>query len=137
MIFGGFEPIVTHGTFSEGNYVQGFVVPVVPGRREEYRTLADRTWNMLEAYGARGTLEAWGEDVPHGKQTDFYRAVKAEEGESVVFSYIAWPSREVCDAAGQKMIEDPAMDMPEDLPFDARRMIYGGFEPMLVLEAGR
>ena len=74
-------------------------------------------------------VEAWGDDVPEGKQTDFYRAVKAEPGEKVVFSYMTWPSREVCDAASEKMQNDPNMKPPEgmEMPFDGKRLIYGGF----------
>ena len=78
-------------------------------------------------------VEAWGDDVKEGKQTDFLRAVKAEAGEKVVFSYITWPSREVCDAAADKMQNDPEMKMPDNMPFDPKRMVYGGFEPVVVL----
>jgi uncharacterized protein YbaA (DUF1428 family) len=137
MIFGGFEPMVTHGAFSDGDYVQGFVLPVPSDRREDYRKMADDAWGMFKGYGARGVVEAWGDDVPHGQQTDFYRAVKAEEGENVVFSYMAWPSREVCDAAAEKMQNDPDMKMPDDMPFDPRRMVFGGFDPVLELGGGR
>jgi uncharacterized protein YbaA (DUF1428 family) len=133
MIFGGFEPMVAHGAFSDGDYVQGFIVPVPEGRREDYRKMADDAWPMFEGYGARGVVEAWGDDVPHGQQTDFYRAVKAEDGENIVFSYMAWPSREVCDAAAEKMMNDPDMKMPDDIPFNPQRMIFGGFEPVLEL----
>jgi uncharacterized protein YbaA (DUF1428 family) len=137
MIFGGFEPIVAHGSFSPGDYVQGFIVPVPEGRREDYRKMADDAWTMFRGYGARGVIEAWGDDVPHGQRTDFFRAVKAEPGENIVFSYMAWPSRETCDAAAEKMMKDPDMKMPDDMPFSAQRMVFGGFEPVLVLESGQ
>lgn len=137
MIFGGFEPIVVHGSFSQGDYIQGFIVPVPEKRREDYRKMADEAWEMFSGYGARGVVEAWGDDVPHGKQTDFYRAVKAEPGENIVFSYMAWPSRDACDAAAEKMMNDPTMKMPDDAPFDPQRMIFGGFEPVLVLPSER
>lgn len=133
MIFGGFEPIVTHGSPGEGEYVQGFIVPVPENRRDDYRKMADEAWVMFKGYGATSVVEAWGDDVAEGKQTDFYRAVKAEPGEKIVFSYMTWPSREVCDAAGEKMQNDPAMQMPDDMPFDGKRMVYGGFEPVVVL----
>lgn len=133
MIFGGFEPIVANGAFSDGDYVQGFIVPVPNGRREEYRKMAADAWDMFAGYGARGVVEAWGDDVPRGQVTDFFRAVKAEDGENVIFSYMAWPSREVCDAAAEKMMNDPAMQMPDDMPFNPQRMVYGGFEPVVVL----
>ena len=133
MIYGGFEPIVLHGSFSDGDYVQGFIVPVPQARREDYRKMADDAWEMFRGYGANGVVEAWGDDVPHGEQTDFYRAVNAEDGENIVFSYMTWPSREACDAAAEKMMNDPDMKMPDDMPFSPQRMVYGGFEPVLAL----
>jgi uncharacterized protein YbaA (DUF1428 family) len=133
MIFGGFEPIVRNGTASAGDYVQGFIIPVPETRREDYRKMAEDAWTMFRDYGATSVVEAWGDDVPEGKQTDFYRAVKAEPGEKIVFSWMTWPSREACDAAGQKMVNDPDMKMPEDMPFDGKRLVYGGFEPVVVL----
>jgi uncharacterized protein YbaA (DUF1428 family) len=137
MIFGGFEPIVTNGDPAGGEYIQGFIVPVPAARREEYRKMAHDAWEMFAGYGAIGVVEAWGDDVPHGKQTDFYRAVKAEPGESIVFSYMAWPSRSVCDAAAQKMQSDPDMKMPDDMPFNPQRMVFGGFDPVVDLGGGR
>ena len=71
--------------------------------------------------------------MPEGKQTDFYRAVKAEKGEKVVFAWMTWPDRATCDAASQKMMSDPDMKMPDEMPFDAKRMMYGGFEPIVIL----
>lgn len=133
LIFGGFEPIVEHGTPGDGEYVQGFIIPVPEDRREDYRQMADEAWDMFKGHGATSVVEAWGDDVPEGKQTDFYRAVKAEPGEKVVFSYMTWPSREVCDAAAEKMQNDPEMKMPDVMPFDPKRMVYGGFEPVVVL----
>lgn len=133
MIFGGFEPVVSHGSAGQGEYVQGFMIPVPEGRRDDYFKMADDAWEMFKGYGATSVVEAWGDDVPEGKQTDFYRGVKAEPGEKVVFSYMTWPSREVCDAAGEKMQNDPDMKMPDDMPFDGKRMVWGGFDPVLDL----
>lgn len=135
MIYGGFQPIVTHGEPKAGDYVQGFMVPVPEDKQEAYRKMADEAWDMFKGYGATSVVEAWGDDVPEGKQTDFYRGVKAEPGEKVVFSYMTWPSREVCDAAAEKMKSE--MQMPEgmEMPFDGKRMVYGGFEPVVVLGA--
>jgi uncharacterized protein YbaA (DUF1428 family) len=132
MIFGGFEPIVEHG--SDGPFVQGFVIPVPEGRKEDYRQMAEDAWTFFLKYGANSVVEAWGEDVPHGKQTDFYRSVKAEAGEQIVFSYMTWPSAEAAEKAGAAMESDPDMKMPDDMPFDPRRMIFAGFEPVVTLE---
>ena len=135
MIYGGFEPIFSQGSASPGDYVQGFVLPVPEGRREDYCAMAQDAWEMFCGYGATSVVEAWGDDVPEGKQTDFYRSVAAEPGEKAVFSWMTWPSREVCDAAAKSIESDDAMKMPDDMPFDPQRMIYGGFEPLIVVRA--
>ena len=133
MIYGGFEPIVEEGRHSRDNYVQGFLIPVPADRREDYRKMAKDAWQMFKDYGALRVVEAWDDDVPEGKITDFRRAVKAKPDEKVVFSFMEWPSREVCDAAQQKMMSDDSMQMPEDMPFDGKRMIFGGFTPVITL----
>jgi uncharacterized protein YbaA (DUF1428 family) len=133
MIFGGFEPLVTIGEASDGDYVQGFLLPVPEDRREDYRNLELDSWDMFKRYGATSLVAAWGDDVPEGKQTDFYRAVKAEPGEKVVFAWMTWPDRATCDAVGEKMQNDPEAKMPDSMPFDGKRMIYAGFEPVVVL----
>ena len=132
MIFGGFEAIVEEGAWTSGAYVQGFVLPATD--REAYRKLAADAWKMFAGYGALQVVECWQDDVPHGKQTDFHRAVKAEDGESIVFSWMLWPSREVCDAAAEKMQSDDSMQMPDVMPFNPQRMIFGGFVPVVDLE---
>ncbi len=136
MIYGGFEPIVEQGREAADSYVQGFVIPVPAGKREDYRKMAEEAWAMFKDYGALRVVEAWGDDVPDGKLTDFRRAVKAEPGETIVFSFMEWPSREVCGAAQDKMMKDERMKPPEgtDWPFDPQRMIYGGFNRVVTLE---
>lgn len=83
---------------------------------------------MLE-FGALRVIEAWGDDVPHGQQTDFYRAVAAPEGEVVLVGIIEWPDKPTRDAGFEKMMADPRMQGP--MPFDGKRMIYGGFSPVV------
>ena len=78
-------------------------------------------------------IECWGDDVPEGKVTDFRRAVQATAGESVVFSWIEWPDKSTRDTAMKAMESNEAM-MNEPMPFDGKRMIFGGFEPVVVLE---
>ncbi|MFM6932713.1 MAG: DUF1428 domain-containing protein [Novosphingobium sp.] len=131
MIFGGFEELVRHG--EDGPYFQGFLIPVPAGGKEAYRKMAEDAWDMFVRHGALSVVETFGEDVPHGKQTDMYRAVKAEPGEHVVFSWMTWPSHEAAKAAGEAM--EAEMTMPEEMPFDPRRMIWAGFEAVIDLKA--
>jgi uncharacterized protein YbaA (DUF1428 family) len=136
LIYGGFEPIVEHGKTSRDSYVQGFVLPVRAEKREAYRKMAEDAWEMFKGYGALRVVEAWEDDVPDGKLTDFRRAVKAEPDEKIVFSFMEWPSRKVCDDACAKMMQDENMKPPEgtEMPFDMQRMIYAGFSRVVTLE---
>lgn len=111
-------------------YVDGFVVPVPHGNKEAYRDLAQRSAEMFIEFGALRLVECWGHDVPDGKVTDFKGAVKVENGENVVFAWITWPSKEIRDAAHEKMRTDPRM-ANMTMPFDGKRMIYGGFEVLV------
>jgi uncharacterized protein YbaA (DUF1428 family) len=92
---------------------------------------------LFREWGAIRHVECWGDDVSHGKTTDFFRAVKAEKGETVVFSWVEYPSKEVRDAATKKMREDPRMKkLAEFMKFvDGERMIFGGFAPLLDKQA--
>ena len=129
MIMGGFESIVDEGS-SAGGYTDGFVVPVPEAKRDDYIALANKMAKTFREKGATRVVEALGDDVNHGKVTDFYRAVKAEDGETVVFSFIEWPDKATRDAAWKDMMEnDPAPGEP--MPFDGKRMFWGGFEPIL------
>lgn len=112
------------------SYVDGFVLAVPLNNREAYRALAAKAAPLFKEFGATRIVECWADDVPDGKVTDFRMAVKAEEGEEVVFSWIEYPSREVRDEANKKMMADPRMKEFE-MPFDGKRMIFGGFIPLL------
>lgn len=116
-------------------YVQGFVVPVLPGRKDDYAKMAAEAGAFFQEYGAVEIVEAFEEDVPDGKLTDFRKAVNAKEGEHVVFSWIIWPDKATCDEAAEKMQSDERMKMDQDLPFSGKRLIYGGFTPLYT--AGR
>ena len=113
------------------NYIDGYVVPVRSSAREAYAEIAREAAAIFREHGAMAVVETWGDDVPEGKLTSFPMAVKLEEGETVVFSWIVWPSREARDAGNAKAMADPRMKRPEDLPFDAKRLIYGGFQAIV------
>ncbi|WBU64071.1 DUF1428 domain-containing protein [Paracoccus aerodenitrificans] len=128
MIFGGFEPVYEQGTLDGANYIQGFAAAAPEKNKQAYIDMADAAWPSFRDKGCLGNFENWGTDVPRGKQTDFYRATKAEDGEAIVFSWNTWPDRATCDrAAEQMMAEMEGQDMPE-MPFDGMRMAWGGFE---------
>lgn len=112
------------------HYVDGFVAAVPAANKDAYLVHAEEAAALFKELGATRLVDCWGDEVPDGKVTDFRGAVKAEEGEVVVFSWIEWPSKAVRDAGMKAMMEDPRMrDMK--MPFDGRRMIYGGFAPVL------
>ena len=109
-------------------YVDGFVLAVPNAKKEAYRLHAEKTAPLLKEHGALSMTECWGDDVPEGKLTSFPMAVKCEADETVVFSWMTWPSKEVRDDGWKKIMADPRMKMePGDVPFDGKRMIYGGF----------
>lgn len=122
-------------------YVQGFVIPVPEGSREAYRDVAEKFWAIAKDYGARAQIECWEVDVPDGERTDFRRAVKVEDGERVVFSWVTWDDKQSSDAGHEKMMADERMQTQfgnpdgSDMPFDGKRMIFGGFEPIVWKEA--
>ena len=113
------------------SYVDGYVVPVPKANKEAYRALAQKMTATFKKHGALHVVEAWGDDVPRGKVTDFYGAVKATDDEAVVFSWIVWPSKAVRDAANEAMKADPSMQPSGDEPFDGKRMIFGGFQTIV------
>lgn len=115
-------------------YVTGMVAAVPAANKQKYIE-ASRTFDtVLKDRGATRVVECWGRDVPDGKLTSFPMAVKAEPGEEIVFSWVEWPSKEVADAAMAAMREEPAFGPDGDpMPFDGKRLIYGGFEVILEL----
>jgi uncharacterized protein YbaA (DUF1428 family) len=130
MILGGFEPIVEEGS-PGGRYVDGFVVPVRTSRRDDYAQLASKMAKVFRQHGAARVIEAIADDVPHGEVTDFYRAVKAEDGETVVFSFIEWPDKQTRDQAWQKIMADESLKPEGEMPFSGPRMFWGGFDKIL------
>ncbi|WP_042248405.1 DUF1428 domain-containing protein [Paracoccus sp. PAMC 22219] len=111
-------------------YYSGFVLAVPADKRDDYADHAVKAWPMFKRHGALRMVECWGEDVPHGKQTDFYRATQATGDEVPVFSWIEWPDRATADAAWAAMMTEDHSDMAE-MPFDGARMFWGGFAPIV------
>jgi len=130
MIMGGFDAIVEEGS-GGGSYTDGFVVPVRDGKREDYRQLAAKMAKVFRQNGATRVIEAFGDDVPKGEVTDFYRAVKAEDGEGVVFSFIEWPDKQTRDDAWAKIMADESLKPEGEMPFAGQRMFWGGFEKIV------
>ena len=110
-------------------YVDGFVCAVPTANRETYREHAEAAARVVKEHGALSVVECWGDDVPEGKLTSFPMAVKRQPDETVVFSWIVWPSRERRDAGMKKVMADPRLQPDANpMPFDGKRLIYGGFE---------
>ena len=114
------------------SYIDGFVAAVPNANREAYREHAEKAAVVFKEHGAAKVVECWGDDVPEGKVTSFPMAVQRKPDETVVFSWVAWPSREARDAGMAKVMADPRLT-PEanPMPFDGKRLIYGGFQPIV------
>jgi uncharacterized protein YbaA (DUF1428 family) len=116
------------------SYVDGFVVAVPKQNIEAYKAMARKAGDVWKEHGALAFVECIGDDVPYGELTSFPRAVQAKEDEIVVFSWIVYESRERRDAINAKVMADPRLkDSMSNMPFDGKRMIYGGFETFLKL----
>jgi uncharacterized protein YbaA (DUF1428 family) len=112
-------------------YVDGFLVPVPTARKEAYRAFAAEVAPVFKAHGALSVVEAWGDDVPPAKLNSMGTAVLLEPDETVVFAWIAWPDKAARDEGMKKVAADPRNKMGEVPPFDAKRMIFGGFETIV------
>jgi len=132
VIMGGFAALLDEQTGGTMGYADGFVVPVPAGNKEAYRAMAAKAAPIFQQYGATRVVEAWGDDVQDGKVTDFKRAVKAQGGETVVFSWVEWPSKQARDSGWEKVMADERMKPdPDSMPFDGKRMFWGGFAPLV------
>ena len=113
-------------------YVDGFVAAVPTANKDKFRKHAEDAAAVFRECGALKVTECWGDDVPQGKLTSFPLAVKCQEDETVVFSWIVWPSRAVRDQGMAKMMADPRMQPDTNpMPFDGKRVIFGGFEVLV------
>lgn len=125
------------------SYIDGFIIAVPKANRAAFVSHAEKADPMFLEMGALRVIECWGDDVPQGKTTDFRGAVKATDDEDVVFSWIEWPDKATRDAAMARLTEmmenpdngDPRMDPEKNpMPFDGKRMIFGGFSPIVELK---
>lgn len=121
-------------------YIDGFVIAVPKANKQKFINHANTADSIFIEMGATRILECWGDDVPSGTTTDFRMAVKATDDEDVIFSWIEWPDKATRDAGMAKMMspdfKDPRMDPEKNpMPFDGKRMIFGGFAPVVKLEA--
>ena len=119
-------------------YVDGFVLAVPKKRLADYKKLAQKAGKIWLEFGALEFRECVADDVKPGKLTSFPQAVKLQPDEVVVFSYIVYKNRAARDKINKKIMEDPRlkeMMAGKDMPFDGKRMIYGGFETLVSLDA--
>lgn len=114
-------------------YIAGLVIPVPGDRYEDYREWARNSAEFFRGYGCLEIVESWEEFIPDGKQTDFRKAVKAQPGEKIVFTWQIWPDREMFEQAEKLMHDDPRMDAAGEPPFDAGRLILGMFSPLSIM----
>lgn len=116
-------------------YVNGYVLPVPAANKEKYRQMAERFGAFcVKEHGALQYVECWGDDVPDGEQTSFARSVHLQDDEAVVFAWVLWPDKETCQTAMKAMHEGPEMQgWEKEMPFDTKRMFWGGFEVLVQL----
>jgi uncharacterized protein YbaA (DUF1428 family) len=115
-------------------YVDGFVLAVPKANLERYKAMARQASEVWMEHGALSYVEALAEDTPYGELTSFPRAVLARDDEVVIFAWATYPDRAARDATMAKVMADPRLDMkPEDMPFDGKRMIFGGFESFVAV----
>ncbi len=111
-------------------YIAGFVIPVAAEKMEAYRKWAENGARLFKEYGCIEIVESWEDNVPVGKYTDFRRAVDARDGEKIVFTWQVWPDKATLEAAELRMQKDERFEVSGEIPFDAKRLIYGCFAPI-------
>ena len=117
-------------------YIAGFVIPVPEENMEAYRRWAENGAKIFKEYGCLEIVESWEDNVLDGKQTDFRRAVNAKDGEKIVFTWQVWPDKASLNSAEAKMHQDGRLEVSGEIPFDAKRLIYGCFEPIHTMGRG-
>ncbi|SDX28597.1 Uncharacterized conserved protein YbaA, DUF1428 family [Albimonas donghaensis] len=131
MIYSGFAPLGPMPETIPAGYVNGCLIPVKTADRAAFEASAANIDAVFRDAGALRSTDGWGDDLMRGEVTDFLRAIAAEEGETCVFSIVEWPSKAAHDAGWPRIMADPRMPKPGDpMPFDGRRMVFGGFTPI-------
>ena len=131
MIFSGFEAIVDTGPAGSPGYVDGYLIPVPADKKQAYRKMAEMVSGLFKEFGALRVVECWGDDTPDGKVTDYNRATLKKPDEKVVYSWVEWPDKATRDAGWAKLMEDERMKEQPEPVFDGKRMMWGGFKPIL------
>lgn len=133
MIYAGFDAIVDEGKGAQAGYIDASLIPVPVAKKSELKTWAAEMAALFREHGATRVLDGWGDDVPDGRVTDFKRAVKAQDDETVLYGWVEWPSKAVRDQAWSKVMADPRMQPDKSKPalFDGQRMVFGGFAPIV------
>lgn len=109
-------------------YVEGFLLAIPESNKSKYLKMAEEVAQIFKKHGALRVVECWGQDIPDGKLTDFKRSVKLESGENVVFSWVMWPDKKTRDEGSKKVHDDVVKMEQKEMPFDGKRMVWGGFE---------
>ncbi|WP_426265984.1 DUF1428 domain-containing protein [Sphingomonas sp. LHG3443-2] len=132
MIYAGFEVINEEGAGGRFGYLDGVVVPTSADKKDAYVAFCKKAAQVFLENGATRVVDAWGDDVPDGKQTDFKRATQLRDGEAVGYGWIEWPSKDVRDSAWAKVMEDDRLSGDgQDRGMDGKRMMFGGFTPLM------
>ena len=135
MIYAGFDVLGQSGESGKPGYVQGYVAPVPKANRDAYADMCATMRQIALDCGAQRLVDGWSEDIADGEQTDFKKAVQAKDDEAIAFGFAEWPSQEAFETGSQKMMQDGRMPQPgSNMPMDGQRIIYGGFETILVHE---
>ncbi len=118
------------------SYIDGYLIPVPHDKRADYQEMAEFAAPLFIEHGAIEVVEGWGDDLARGHTTDYFMAVKAEEGENIVFSWIVWPDKAARDAGNAAVMADKRFEaMGDKNVFDGKRMIYSGFQTLVSLKA--
>ena len=115
-------------------YVNTYILAVPEERKDDYVRIAELYAEVAKDFGALEVCENWELEVPDGEHTDYRRAVNARPGEKIVMSWVIWPDRAAGAKAHKGMMDDPRMAAMGDMPFDGKRMILGGFKPIVRMQ---